>query len=146
MAKEAKKTYLVQRRIRCAMIGTFVCSLLIILIASIIFFYMFLDSTLNMSVVSIFDAHTYSIVKDIIQVKRNDFILVQNEMKASASLILDLIEDKNFNKYSLYEDAAAGPTVYDQVTMRRLRKYLRSAQIYIKEKQRTGSWPVDQRN
>lgn len=110
------------------MIGTFVCSLLIILIASIIFFYMFLDITLNLSVVSIFDAHTYSIVKDIIQVKRNDFILVQNEMKASASLILDLIEDKNFNKFSLYEDVAADPNVYDEErTMKRMEKYLRSA-------------------
>ena len=64
-------------------------------------------------------------------------------MKASASLILDLIEDKNFNKYSLYEDAdAADPTKYGKATMSRLRKYLRSAQIYIAEKQRTGSWPV----
>jgi len=32
----------------------------------VIFFYNFLDTTLNISVVSIFDAHTYSIVKDII--------------------------------------------------------------------------------
>lgn len=76
MAREAKKTYLVQRRIRCAMIGTFVCSLLIILLASIIFFYYFLQMTLDMSVVSIFDAHTYSIVQDIIDVKLNDFTLV----------------------------------------------------------------------
>lgn len=117
MAKEVQKTFLVQRRIRRAMIGTFVCSLLIILIASIIFFYEFLDSTLNLSVVSIFDAHTYSIVKDIIQVKRNDFMLVQNELKASASLIVDLIDRKNFNKNSLYENS----------DLTRLEKYLRNA-------------------
>ena len=66
------------------------------------FFYMFLDQTLNLSVLSIFYAHTHSIVQDIIQIKRNDFILVQNELKSSGSIILDIIEGKNFNKYSLY--------------------------------------------
>ena len=80
---------------------------------------MFLDDTLNLSVVSIFDAHTYSIVKDIIQVKRNDLMLVQNELKASSSLLIDLIERRNFNRYSLYEDAdPSDVSVYDEkVTM-----------------------------
>ena len=140
MAKEIQKTYLVQRRIRRAMIGTFLCSLLIILVASIIFFYMFLDSTLDLSVVSIFDAHTYSIVKDIIQVKRNDLMLVQNELKASSSLLLDLVERRNFNPYSLYEDAdPSNPDIYDEkVTMRRLRKYLVSNNVRLNDFLRTG--------
>jgi hypothetical protein len=42
---------------------------------SITFFFVFLETTLKMSVESIFYAHTYSIVGDIIQVKKNDFML-----------------------------------------------------------------------
>ena len=129
------------------MIGTFLCSLLIILIASIMFFYMFLDQTLNVSVLSIFYAHTHSIVQDIIQIKRNDFILVQNELKSSGSIILDIIEGKNFNKYSLYQDVDPNDSsVYDkEKTMSRIRKYLRNTQILIKESQEaSGTFPKKQ--
>lgn len=147
MPKEIQKTYLVQRRIRCAMIGTFVCSLMIILVASIIFFYMFLDDTLNLSVVSIFDAHTYSIVKDIIQVKRNDLMLVQNELKASSTLMIDLIERRNFNPYSLYQDFDQNdPTKYDElVTMQRLRKYLTNTMVEYSDYKRTGVLPPNEK-
>ena len=104
MAKNDQKIYLVQRHIRCSMIGTFVCSLLIILTASIAFFYMFLQRTLDISVISIFDAHTYSIVNDIVEIKRNDFMLVQNELMASGNIIVDMIERTRMNNMSLYED------------------------------------------
>ena len=99
--KEQETTYLVQRKICRGMICTFVISLLLISSVSIAFFFIFLDTTLDMSVESIFYAHTHSIVGDIIQVKKNDFQLSQNELKISQSLIVDLIEDKNFNKRSL---------------------------------------------
>ena len=61
------------------------------------FFFIFLEYTLEMSVQSIFLAHTYSIVGDIIQVKKNDFMLSQNELKISKGLINELIEGSNFN-------------------------------------------------
>jgi hypothetical protein len=60
-----------------------------------------LNTTLDMSVESIFYAHTHSIVGDIIQVKKNDFMLSQNELKISQSLIVDIIERRNFNRKSL---------------------------------------------
>ena len=57
------------------MICTFVFSLLLISGVSIAFFFVFLNTTLNMSVESIYYAHTHSILLDIIQVKKNDFML-----------------------------------------------------------------------
>jgi hypothetical protein len=65
----------VRRKICRGMICTFVVSLLLISSVSIAFFFVFLKITLEMSVESIFLAHTYSIVGDIIQVKKNDFML-----------------------------------------------------------------------
>lgn len=99
--KEQDVTYLVRRKICRGMICTFVISLLLISCVSIAFFFLFLDTTLDMSVESIFYAHTHAIVGDIIQVKKNDFMLSQNELKISQSLIVDLIEGRNFNKKSL---------------------------------------------
>jgi capsular polysaccharide biosynthesis protein len=72
---EQETTYLIQRKICRGMICTFVVSLVLISSVSITFFFVFLDTTLKMSVESIFYAHTYSIVGDIIQVKKNDFML-----------------------------------------------------------------------
>jgi hypothetical protein len=54
-----------------------------------------------MSVESIFLAHTHSIVGDIIQVKKNDFMLSQNELKISQNLLVDIMERRNFNPASL---------------------------------------------
>ena len=73
--KEGDVTYLVRQKICRGMICTFVISLLLISSVSIAFFFIFLDTTLDMSVESIFLAHTHSIVGDIIQVKKNDFML-----------------------------------------------------------------------
>ena len=64
--KEQETTYLIQRKICRGMICTFVVSLLLISSVSIAFFFVFLDTTLKMSVESIFYAHTHSIVGDII--------------------------------------------------------------------------------
>lgn len=61
------------------MIANFVVSLGLIIGASIMFFYLFLDSVLDMSISSIFFAHTQAIIGDIIQIKLNDFHLNQNE-------------------------------------------------------------------
>ena len=88
----SSKTYVIQRRIECGMIATFVISLLIILGVSIFFFYYFLDQTLEMSVENVFIAATFSVVKDIVQVKKNDFMLAQNELLISQNLILELIK------------------------------------------------------
>lgn len=71
-------------------------------------FYIFLQDTLTFSIESIFYAHTQSIVEDIVQVKKNDFILSQSELKISKLMIMDLIENKNFNKRSL-----GGPALND---------------------------------
>jgi hypothetical protein len=51
------------------MIANFVVSLGLIIGASIMFFYLFLDSVLDMSISSIFFAHTQAIIGDIIQIK-----------------------------------------------------------------------------
>jgi hypothetical protein len=99
--QEQEVTYLVRRKIRRGMICTFVISLLLISCVSIAFFFMFLDTTLDMSVESIFYAHTHSIVGDIIQVKKNDFMLSQNELKIAQRLIVDIHERRNFNVRSL---------------------------------------------
>lgn len=66
---------MIKSRIECGMISTFVISLTIILGVSIFFFFNFLEQTLEMSVRAVFISHTNSIVKDIIQVKKNDFML-----------------------------------------------------------------------
>mmetsp|Transcript_14635 Transcript_14635/g.22694 ORF Transcript_14635/g.22694 Transcript_14635/m.22694 type:complete len:107 (+) Transcript_14635:89-409(+) len=83
------------------MICTFIVSLILISAVSIAFFFIFLDVTLDMSVESIFIEHTHSIVGDIIQVKKNDFMLSQNELKIASSLIVNLIERRGFNAKSL---------------------------------------------
>jgi hypothetical protein len=75
VVKEQHKTYLVRRRICRGMISAFILSLILISSVSIAFFYYFLNVVTDMSVESIFIAHTYSIVGDIIQVKKNDFML-----------------------------------------------------------------------
>ena len=77
-----------------------------------------------MSVESIFLAHTYSIVGDIIQVKKNDFMLSQNELKISQTLIKELIEGSNFNFKSL-----GGP---DLDSLELFYKYSHSAYKYQK--------------
>ena len=108
------------------MICTFVVSLLLISSVSIAFFFVFLDTTLKMSVESIFYAHTHSIVGDIIQVKKNDFMLSQNELKISKIMIMDLAQNINFNKRSL-----GGPSLPSSVDLTRFKKYCYSLYDYI---------------
>jgi hypothetical protein len=127
--KEKPKTYLIRRKISWGMICTFVISLLLILIVSISFFFFFLDQTLEMSVVSIFISHTHSIVGDIIQVKKNDFMLAQNELKIASALIVSLVMDRNFNKKSL-----GGPNLND---LSRFKKYCSNAYLYQKSLETT---------
>ena len=107
------------------MICTFVVSLVLISSVSITFFFVFLDTTLKMSVESIFYAHTYSIVGDIIQVKKNDFMLSQNELMISQTLIRELIEGANFNFKSL-----GGPRLND---LTQFNQYTYSAYKYQKQ-------------
>ena len=92
MAKSAKgttgearesKSYLTQRKISGAMICTFVVSLGLLSSVSVAYFVVFLEITLDMSVHSIFIAHTHSIVGALVQVKKNDFMLSQNELRVS---------------------------------------------------------------
>lgn len=83
------------------MIFCFVTALVIIAIISIFFFTGFMENVLTMSVENLFFAHTHSILNDIIQVKKNDFKLSQNELKISQGLISELIQRKNFNYESL---------------------------------------------
>jgi len=68
-------TYLVGRKICKALVSIFVGSFLLILVIQYIFFFLFMDSTLDVSVESILYAHTYFIMKDIISLKKDDFIL-----------------------------------------------------------------------
>lgn len=114
--EEVEKTYLVRRKIRWGMICTFVVSLLLISTVSIMFFFIFLEYTLEMSVQSIFLAHTYSIVGDIIQVKKNDFMLSQNELKISKGLINELIKGGNFNFKSLGGEGLDDLTLFNKYT------------------------------
>ena len=53
-----------------------------------------------MSVENVFIAHTLTILKDIIQVKKNDFMLSQHELQISQGIIMDLISNK-FDKKSM---------------------------------------------
>ena len=82
-SNDKKVTYLVRKKICYGMICSFVQTLVIISSCSIAFFFTFLNTTLDMSVESIFYAHTQSIIEDIIQVKKNDFMLSQNELLIS---------------------------------------------------------------
>ena len=88
-----------------------------------------------MSVESIFLAHTYSIVGDIIQVKKNDFMLSQNELKISKGLINELIQDTNFNKKSL-----GGPGL-DDLTL--FKKYIYNYYDYATVLAETGQPPFE---
>ena len=106
-------TYLVQRKICRGMICTFVLSLIIIAVASSRFFSYFIDQTLGMSVSNMYLSHLNAMVQDVIQVKRNDFMLVQNELKIAGILLMDLIERNNFNARSL-----GGPALNDLTNFR----------------------------
>ena len=134
LLKEQTKTYLVRRKISRGMICTFVISLLLILFVSIAFFFVFLEDTLEISVESIFIAHTHSIVGDIIQVKRNDFMLAQNELKIAKLLITSLIAGRNFNRKSL------GGENLDDLT--NFKKYITNAAKYQQEKFDNGGVPT----
>jgi hypothetical protein len=95
------------------MICTFVVSLLLISSISIAFFFIFLDVVLDMSVESIFYAHTHSILGDIIQVKKNDFMLSQNELKITQAIIVDLIIGAKSMRGSFNPESLAGPKLND---------------------------------
>jgi hypothetical protein len=92
MIKEPNKSFVVRQKICRLMICAFGMVLVIIALISIIFFNSFVNKVLDMSVVNIFYVHTHSILNDIIQVKKNDFMLSQNELKISKILIVDIIE------------------------------------------------------
>ena len=71
-----------------------------------------------MSLRSVFLSHQNSIVKDIIEVKKNDFMLCQNELKLSKILMVDIIERNvparnKFNMRSIYN--ANGVTIEDKL-------------------------------
>lgn len=132
---EQKKTYLIRRKICRGMICVFVFSILLILVSSIMFFFIFLDYTLEMSIESILISHSYSIVGDIIQVKKNDFMLAQNELKIGQLQIQSLIERRNFNRASL-----GGPDLND---ISRFKKYCGSAYKYQKYVLDNGVPPID---
>jgi len=89
------------------MIFTFVGSLIFLTFISMFYFFNLLENTIHMSLQSVFLSHQNSIVKDIIEVKKNDFMLCQNELKLSKILMVDIIERSNpstnkFNKRSIY--------------------------------------------
>jgi hypothetical protein len=67
-----------------------------------------------MSVENLFFAHTDAILNDIIQVKKNDFMLSQNELKISQGLIIDLVQRKNFNFESLASCATRPQNLPDE--------------------------------
>ena len=77
---DQKKTYIIRGRIRFGMICPFFIALVAIVTVSIFFFYFYLDETLNMSIRDTYYKHTHEIIQDIIQVKKNDFLLSQNEL------------------------------------------------------------------
>ena len=77
---DQKKTYIIRGRIRFGMICPFFIALVAIVSVSIFFFYFYLDETLNMSIRDTYYKHTHEIIQDIIQVKKNDFLLSQNEL------------------------------------------------------------------
>ena len=95
------------------MICTFVGSLLFLTFISMFYFFNLLENTIQMSLQSVFLSHQNSIVKDIIEVKKNDFMLCQNELKLSKILMVDIIERNNprtskFNKRSIYDSSVMG--------------------------------------
>ena len=110
---EETTTYVVRQKICRGMICTFLLSLIIITVASLWFFIYFIDETLELSVTNTFLAHLNAMVQDVIQVKRNDFMLVQNELKIAGILIMDLIQRNNFNARSL-----GGPSLNDLTNFR----------------------------
>ena len=68
---------------------------------------------MDMSVESIFFAHTHSIMGDIIQVKKNDFALAQNELKITQAVIVDLIIGAKSMKGAFDPKSLAGPALDD---------------------------------
>ena len=96
-----RKTYLIRRQICRGMICTFAAGLLLLSGLSVAWCVAFLDRVLDMAIRDVFFADTYSIAKDIMEVKANDFMLSQNELRISQRLIVDLIERRHFNSRSL---------------------------------------------
>ena len=89
------------------MMCTVFWGMLIVTAISITFFYAFLDDSLHKFVENVYIAQTFIIMKDIIQVRKNDFMLLQQELQISASFFQDII-DRNFNIESLL-----GPPPYN---------------------------------
>ena len=79
----SEKTYIIRGRIRFGMICPFFIALVSIVAVSIFFFDFYLDQTLDMSIRDTYFKHTHEIIQDIIQVKKNDFMLSQNELQIS---------------------------------------------------------------
>jgi hypothetical protein len=94
---------MIQKFISNSMIGTFLGSLVFLTGISLVFFFGLLENTIHMSLQSVFLSHQNSIVKDIIEVKKNDFMLCQNELKLSKILMVDIIErnDTSNNKFNM---------------------------------------------
>ena len=90
-----------------------------------------------MSIENMFLSHTHSMVQDIIQVKRNDFMLVQNELKISRILLMDLIEKYNFNPKSI-----GGPNLDDLTNFRKNCESL----YYKRTPDKSQNVPSDDRN
>jgi hypothetical protein len=75
----------------------FIATLLMILSASIVYFHVFLNNTIELTVESISLAHIHAMVNDIVEVKTNDFLLSQNELLISENLLVEIQERKNLN-------------------------------------------------
>ena len=79
------------------MVLTFIACFVLVLVLSYSFFFYYTDYTLDISVENIFYSHIYQIMRDIIKLKKNDFLLSQNELKAAGPMIVEIIERNNFN-------------------------------------------------
>ena len=73
------------------MIFIFIISLLFVAIISIGFFYYFLEEVLQISIENVYIANTINLINDIIQVKKNDFMLSQHDLKVTNRVILDIM-------------------------------------------------------
>lgn len=83
------------------MIVTFVAFLVVIFFYALGFFYLFRNGAIRDTVESLFLANVNHIVHDINEIKRNDFILQQKEMKVQQRAILDLLHKNRINPKAL---------------------------------------------
>lgn len=93
--------YIIQGRIKLRMTGLFLLFLILMVFFALVFFVTYCGVAMNDTIASYFLANTYSTVKDIMQIKQEDFHLQQREMKSMQLAITQMLDHDLINRDAL---------------------------------------------